>query len=127
MSSKIAVGKIGESLTTDYLQNCSYQIYERNYHTRFGEVDLVTKQVDCVVFVVVKTDRSRRFGVPQAAVTPKKQQHISAVAAHHLQVNQLFDQPCRFDVLTIRLNWQNWLIDLQHIENAFLYVAATES
>ena len=58
----------------------------------------------------------------------KKQQQISAVAAHYLQANQLFDQPCRFvDVVAIRLNWQNRLIDLQHIENAFLYAAAAES
>jgi len=127
MNSKIAVGKIGESLAADYLQNCGHQIYKRNYRTRFGEVDLVTKQVDRLVFVEVKTRRSERYGLPQAAVTPKKQQQISAVAAHYLQVNQLFDQPCRFDVVAIRLNWQNRLIDLQHIENAFLYVAATES
>ena len=71
MNSKIAVGKIGESLAADYLQNCGHQIYERNYRTRFGEVDLVTKQVDRLVFVEVKTRRSERYGLPQAAVTPK--------------------------------------------------------
>jgi putative endonuclease len=81
-----------------------------------------------LVFVEVKTRWNERFGLPQAAVTPKKQQQISAVAAHYLQANQLFDQPCRFvDVVAIRLNWQNRLIDLQHIENAFLYAAAAES
>jgi len=66
------------------------------------------------------------MGFPELLLLLKKQQ-ISAVAVHYLQVNQRFDQPCRFDVVAIRLNWQNRLIDLQHIENAFLYVAATES
>jgi len=60
--------------------------------------------------VEVKTRWSGKFGLSQAAVTPKKQQQISLVAAHYLQANQLFDQPCRFDVVAIRLNWQNRLI-----------------
>ena len=68
MNSKIAVGKIGESLAADYLQNCGHQIYECNYRTRFGEVDLVTKQIGCLVFVGVKTRWTERFGLSQAAI-----------------------------------------------------------
>ena len=59
MNSKIAVGKIGESLAADYLQNCGHQIYERNYRTRFGEVDLVTKQVDRLCFCGSKDPSER--------------------------------------------------------------------
>ncbi len=121
--SRIKVGKIGEALAIEHFKAGGYEIRAQNYRTRSGEIDLIVQRGKRVVFVEVKTRRSSKFGIPQAAVTPTKQRQISKIALSYLQKHKLLDVPCQFDVVAIVLSWNFELIKLQHIENAFAFCA----
>ncbi len=121
--SRIQIGRIGEELALEHIKKQGYAIREQNYRSRFGEIDLIAQQGKRIVFIEVKTRRSLKFGIPQAAVTPTKQQQISKVALDYLQTHGLLDVPCRFDVIAIFLSSRCELIKLHQIENAFEFRA----
>jgi len=117
--SRLNVAKIGESLAVAHLKAREYKILAQNYRAIRGEIDIVAQDGDCIVFVEVKTRRSLKFGVPQAAVTKQKQRQISKIALTYLQSKNLWDAPCRFDVIGIHLSSKSELLWLEHIESAF--------
>ncbi|MCZ6677778.1 MAG: YraN family protein [Candidatus Poribacteria bacterium] len=121
--SRIKIGKIGEALAVEHLKAKGYEIREKNFRTRTGEIDLIVQQGKRIVFVEVKTRRSLKFGTPQAAVTPTKQRQISRIALDYLQAHNLLDAPCRFDVIAILLSPKSEPIELRQIENAFEFCA----
>ena len=124
MSQSKEVARIGERLAAQYLKDRSYQILEHNYRLRTGEIDLIAKEGERIVFVEVKTRRTLKFGVPQAAVTPAKQKQISKIALSYLQTHNMLDVPCRFDVVAIFLSSsKSTPPKLDHIQNAFEFVA----
>ena len=117
--SRLNVAKIGESLAAKHLKARGYRILAQNYRARRGEIDLIARDGEFIVFVEVKTRRSLKFGLPQAAVTLQKQRQISKVALAYLQSRNLMDAPCRFDVIAIHLSAQLELLRLEQIESAF--------
>ena len=121
--SRLDIAKMGESLAVAHLKARGYEILAQNYRAMRGEIDLVAQDGDCIVFVEVKTRRSLKFGLPQAAVTAQKQRQISKVALAYLQTHSLFDAPCRFDVIAIHLSPQLKVLKLEQIENAFEFQA----
>ena len=121
--SHLNIAETGESLAAIHLKAQGYKILAQNYRAVRGEIDLVAQDGDCIVFVEVKTRRSLKFGIPQAAVTQQKQQQISKVALAYLQTHNRFDAPCRFDVIAIHLSPQLELLKLEQIENAFAFQA----
>lgn len=123
MSQSKEVARIGERLAAQYLKEQGYQILEHNYRLRTGEIDLIAKEGERIVFVEVKTRRTLKFGVPQAAVTLAKQKQISKIALSYLQTHDMLDMPCRFDVVAIFLSSKSTPDKLEHIQNAFDFVA----
>ena len=119
--SRLNVAKIGESLALKHLKARGYRILAQNYRARRGEIDLIARDGEFTVFVEVKTRRSLKFGLPQAAVTLQKQRQISKVALAYLQAQNLMDAPCRFDVIAIHLSPQLELLRLEQIESAFAF------
>ena len=117
--SRLDIAKTGESLAVAHLSARGYNILERNYRAVRGEIDLIAQDGDFIVFVEVKTRRSLRFGLPQTAVTTQKQRQISKVALAYLQAKNLFDTPCRFDVIAIHVSPELELLKLEQIESAF--------
>ncbi|MYB95221.1 YraN family protein [Candidatus Poribacteria bacterium] len=117
--SRLDIAKTGESLAVAHLKARGYDILERNYRALRGEIDLIAQDGEFIVFVEVKTRRSLKFGLPQTAVTTQKQQQISKVALAYLQAKNLFDTPCRFDVIAIHLSPEFELLKLEQIESAF--------
>ena len=117
--SRLNIAKIGESLAAKHLKARGYRILAQNYRARRGEIDLIARDGEFIVFVEVKTRRSLKFGLPQAAVTLQKQRQISKVALAYLQSRNLMDAPCRFDVIAIHLSPQLELLKLEQIESAF--------
>lgn len=118
-TSRSEVAKIGEELAAAHLKKKGYHILVQNYRAFRGEIDLVAQDGNRIVFVEVKTRRSLKFGLPQEAVTLRKQQQISKIALAYLQARDLLNVPCRFDVIAIRLSSQLKLLHLEHIKNAF--------
>ena len=77
------IGRWGEDLAAGYLQQHGYTILERNARTPYGEIDLVTRQGEILIFLEVKTRTNRSFGMPEDAVNPRKQSHMLAAAEHY--------------------------------------------
>lgn len=117
--SRLNIAKIGESLAATHLKARGCKILAQNYRARRGEIDLIVKDRQFIVFVEVKTRRSLKFGLPQAAVTRHKQRQISKIALAYLQRENLLDAPCRFDVIGIHLSYKSELLRLEHFESAF--------
>lgn len=109
----IVVGKHGEDLATEYLKNNEFYILDRNFKCKIGEIDIVAKKDDVIIFVEVKTRSGDRFGMPREAVNYYKQRKIRNVASVYIKFKRLFDYSCRFDIIEI-LDGQ-----ITHIENAF--------
>jgi putative endonuclease len=94
-------GLRGEELACDELARRGYTIVERRYRTRAGELDIVARHRDYVVFIEVKARSDASFGEPEEAVTEQKQQKMVWMATDYLTRHGLHDVPCRFDVVAI--------------------------
>lgn len=110
------LGQHGENLAAEYLQRNGYQIVERNYRTRYGEVDIICSQKGDLVFVEVKTRRSTRFGSPEEAITYRKKEHIKKAALSYLKQADNSYRSIRFDVITIMIQPSPVI---NHIQGAF--------
>ena len=106
-------GRKNEALVCKFLKDKGYKILENNYTTKLGEIDIIAKDGDVIVFVEVKYRLTDKFGMPAEAVNYTKQQKIRRVALLYLQANKLNEEEIRFDVVEV-LNDQ-----ISHIENAF--------
>jgi putative endonuclease len=117
MMEKKELGKKGEELALRFLKKRGYRIIEKNYVCKMGEMDIIAKEKDTLVFVEVKTRTSTIFGPPQLAVNPTKQMQLSKVALSYLKAKQLEDIKARFDVVAILLGPKGEEIEL--IKDAF--------
>jgi len=111
------VGASGEDLAAAHLKKQGYKILERNYRTPLGEIDLIARHRGVLVFIEVKTRRSSKFGSPQEAVHPAKQERYRNLASYYLQQQGLGEVSARFDVVGIL--WQGGLAQIEVIEGAF--------
>jgi putative endonuclease len=114
---KKELGKKGEEKALRFLKKKGYRIIEQNYVCKMGEMDIIAKEKDTLVFVEVKTRTSTAFGLPQLAVTPFKQRQLSKVALYFLKEKKLEDIKARFDVVAILLPPEKEQIEL--IRDAF--------
>ena len=114
---KKTTGKDGEELAVDYLQKKGYRILERNYRFEHGEIDIIADDNGSLVFIEVKTRRSKKFGEPEDAVTLRKRNQLKKTADGYLYQRNIDDRECRFDVLAIEYEKNTPII--RHIENAF--------
>jgi putative endonuclease len=110
-------GKKSESIAARHLKKNGYKILEQNYRTKLGEIDIIAKDKNTLVFVEVKARSSNRFGNPKWAVTPKKQKKISMVALLYIKSKKQSNVKARFDVVAISSAKDNPSIEI--IKNAF--------
>lgn len=110
------VGSTYERLAGEYLEKQGYQILEYNFRYRQGEIDIIAKDGDYLVFCEVKYRKDTNNGHPLEAVDFKKQKVISKCARYYVTIHKLGNVACRFDVIGI-LNEKITLI-----KNAFEYV-----
>ncbi len=110
-------GTWGEEFALRYLRRRGYTLVERNYRTRYGELDLIVRHHNTLVFVEVKTRRGVGFGDPLEAVTPRKQATIRALAERYLSEREPDLDEVRFDVVGILAG--DGAPRVTHIENAF--------
>jgi putative endonuclease len=115
---KQRLGKSGEDLAVSFLKNNGFEILERNYRYGHKEIDIIGKDKNTIVFVEVKTGRSKTFGSPQEWVTLRKQKSIIEVAQDYIQKNDLRDFDFRFDVVAI--NFERGKTKIEHLRNAFM-------
>jgi len=110
-------GDRGEEIALRHLLAGGYELVERNYRTRYGEIDLILHHGDCLVFVEVKLRRGTAFGEPVEAVTPRKQHTIRSIAEQYIAERELEFEEVRFDVIGILDSGVDPTV--RHIEGAF--------
>lgn len=96
-----SLGQRGEEIAAKYLINNKFDIVERGFRLFRGEIDIIARDGDTVVFVEVKARADETFGRPEDSVTPAKQRQIRRIAMGYLVERRLGDVPCRFDVIAI--------------------------
>lgn len=111
-------GKKGELYARDYLERKGYSYVVGNYKKAHGEIDLIMKDGDTLVFVEVKSRRSRRYGEPVEAVNPRKQVHIKYCAQMYVLDRRIQEKRIRFDIVEVMAS-PSGVIKFRHIKNAF--------
>lgn len=109
-------GQTGEEIATNVLIDKGYVILERNFANKFGEIDVIAKDGDILVFVEVKTKIGIEFGLPEEMVGKGKLYRIQHMAQLYMKGKLL---PCRIDVVAIVLNDDNSVKRLTHYENVY--------
>lgn len=111
-------GKHAEESAYHFLENEGLKLIQKNYHTPYGEIDIIMQDKESLVFVEVRFRKSTRFGTPAETVGLQKQRKIRASAAYFLQQHQkLSNFPCRFDIVALIENPETGTISW--IQNAF--------
>ena len=110
-------GEWGEAQAAAYLMQKGFQIVERHFRTRFGELDIIAKQGGFLAFVEVKTRKNDRFAAARESVTVQKQEKLRIAAELWLQKHPTALQP-RFDVIEV-YGVPGGRVRISHIPNAF--------
>lgn len=116
---KIGKGKAAEDAAAIYLAKQGHTILERNYRCPIGEIDIVSRQGEYLVFVEVRSRKGAAFGLPQETVNWNKRQRVRRLAAQYLQVKRAWQAKCRFDVIGIVYGENDEILSLEHITDAF--------
>lgn len=96
------LGKTGEDLAVQELTARGYAIVARRYRTAFGEVDIIARDGETMVFVEVRRKSAHEYGTAAESITPAKQRRVVRMAVDYLARQQLYDKcPVRFDVVAI--------------------------
>ena len=117
LNNRQKLGKKSESIAVRHLKKMGYRILEQNYRTKTGEIDIIAKDNNTLVFVEVKARRSKEFGNPKYAITPNKQRKISMIALYYLKTTRQSNTRARFDVVSI--TYQKKDLNIEVIKNAF--------
>ncbi|WP_299124454.1 YraN family protein [uncultured Tenacibaculum sp.] len=112
------LGKKGEELAIEYLQEKGYVILEKNYRFQKAEIDIIAKKAEVLIVVEVKTRSTSYFGNPQDFINPKKVKLLVAAADNYINEKEL-DVELRFDVIALIKEKEEFKIE--HLENAFLH------
>lgn len=121
-----ALGALGERLAADHLQRAGYEIIDRNFRTRFGELDIVAAGERCLVFCEVKTRVRGRTGGddPFDSIGHQKRRRLRAMAAQWLaerrpEASRPAEPGLRFDAIGVSISPSGRLLALDHLEDAF--------
>jgi putative endonuclease len=110
------LGREGERAAARYLRRRGFRVITRGYSTNLGEIDLIARDGDTLVFIEVKT---RRAGEPLEAVTPAKERRLTLTALQFLRRYGLLEQRCRFDVVAVHWPDAARTPSIEHVINAF--------
>ena len=109
-----ARGRIGEDIAARALIEKGYTVLERNFSNKFGEIDIIARDKNILVFVEVKAKTGVEFGSPEEMISPGKLHRIRSMATMYMKGEEL---PCRIDVVAIVLAPDNSVVRLTHYEN----------
>lgn len=95
------VGNLGEQTAKNYLIKNDYKILTTNYSCRFGEIDIIAMDKECLVFIEVKTRTSGKYGHPENAVNYWKKKHLELTARNYIDYKHMGNYIARFDVVEV--------------------------
>ncbi len=109
------IGQVGENIAMQYLMKKGYIFLDKNFRGKYGEIDLIFKDEDFLVFVEVKLRKNTRFGYPRDFVTSNKQRKIIVTSEEYTAINNLYNLQPRFDIVEIIEEEK----EIEHLINAF--------
>lgn len=110
-------GRLAEEMAGKALTEKGYEILENNFANRYGEIDIIAKDKDILVFVEVKAKSGAEFGLPEEMINPHKLRKVKNMALIYMKGANL---PCRIDVVSVVLSQEGNLIRLTHYENVYM-------
>ncbi len=114
---RLDLGKLGEELALKKIKHLGYTCLTRNYRCPLGEIDLIARDGECLVFIEIKTRKGRSLDYAKEAVTGRKKRQISKVALAYMKANNCMGSKARFDVVAI--NIKGGKREIEVIPNAF--------
>jgi len=109
------IGRWGESVAAEYLEKRGYTVVRQNARTPYGEIDIIAEKEGLTIFVEVKARTTKKFGPPEVAVTPRKQEHMIATAQYYAQQNEI--DHWQIDVIAVERK-NDRAPEITHFENA---------
>ena len=98
------LGRIGENIIADYITKLGYKVVERNFACNQGEIDIIAKDKEELVFIEVKTRTDISYGEASEAVTNTKKRHLINSIKYYIYKQKLENQPIRVDVAEVYIN-----------------------
>jgi putative endonuclease len=111
------VGKYGEDRAVEFLTRLDYQIIERNWRGTGGEIDIIARDRDCLVFAEVKTRTRTGFGHPFEAITSQKLQRMRRLVAQWCQARELSGGKVRLDAISVLV--VDGRVHIEHLKQVF--------
>lgn len=111
------IGKKGEDLAVTYLKGHGYKIIEQNFQKRYGEIDIVAKDGNTLVFIEVKTRSSSQFGSPLEAITPWKMKALTRSAYFYKNLHPDLPESLRIDVVSVLLSPSGVVEKIELVKN----------
>lgn len=112
------MGLWGENKAVEFLKVKNYTILARNYHSRFGEIDIIARKQNTIIFVEVKTRKNTAFGFPAEFVDYQKQQKIMKPAQLYINDNFNAEFDYRFDIIEV-FHYDDNKVNFNHLKGAF--------
>jgi putative endonuclease len=112
-------GILGEQLARNFLKKKGYRILETNYRCRQGEIDIIARQKDCLVFVEVRTRTSLEYGAPEESISSNKIKHLERAIYHYLQCHRNLPENWRADLVAVELDSGHKVKRIEITEDAF--------
>ena len=112
------LGTRGEAAARQYLEAKGYQVVEMNYRCRWGEIDIIARHEDTLVFVEVRSRRYLTYGTPQESLSRKKMERLIATAETYRQSCCGLPEQWRIDLAAVRVGRRGQVAEITHLENA---------
>ena len=116
-SDNLKKGRIGEQIACEYILSRGYQILERNFRLKIGEIDIIATKDNLLVIIEVKSRSNINYGYPYESVNKKKQDKIIKTALYYVKLHCLKNAQLRFDIIEVYLGKEN---KINHYKNAFM-------
>ena len=113
------LGDIGEDIASKFMKKKGYKILDRNFKCKSGEIDIICKKKNEIVFVEVKTRRNFKYGNAVDSILPSKKKHILETAKYYLYIKDLSNLFVRFDVIEVYICLKR--VYLNHINGVDIF------
>jgi len=114
---KLQEGKLGEDFAVAYLNKQGYEIIDRNFRIRGGEIDIIALHQNTLIFIEVKTRSSSEFGTPLEAISYWKLKSLIKTAEFYKVKHPKLPESMRIDAIGVILDNQNNLVSIEYIKN----------
>ena len=113
------IGNYSEKIAERYLESKGYYILDKNFRNKFGEVDIICRKADLIIFVEIKSRYTNSYGSPLESVTCYKQNKILSTSKYYIYKYKLYNYYIRYDVIELLLNNNNNSFKINHYKDAF--------